>query len=361
MADTAGLGRGGTAETAEMTEAGLRTGKLSPELLRGLVLGRLGARRSETLIGAALGVDAAAIAVDADWACVLTTDPITTATAGAGRLGVHVVCNDLAAMGAEPLGILATLLFPAETLPNAIAELTAEIDHVARELNVEVLGGHTEIAPGLSAPLVVMTGVGRARRDRILSAAGAKVGDALVLTKAAGLEGTHVLAIDLRERLAGRVSQDLLAEAEAFGAELSVVPEARVAAELGATAMHDPTEGGIVGAAWEMAEASGSGFRIEVDKIPVREATRAICDALNADPLRLIASGALLIACPDASLMVRRLDEQGIPATEIGSITASGRQLIHADGRIEHVERLDRDELYRILEVSATDTAREAE
>src|SRR6267378_5804631 len=174
----------------------LGTGKLPPALLRGLVLGRLGARRPETLIGAALGVDAAAVAIDADWACVLTTDPITTAATGAGRLAVHVVCNDLAAMGAEPMGVLATLLFPDGVSPATIAEITADIDATARELNVEVLGGHTEVAPGLSAPIVVMTGVGKARRDRLLTAGGAKPGDALVLTKAAGLEGSHILATD---------------------------------------------------------------------------------------------------------------------------------------------------------------------
>src|SRR5207302_10496762 len=123
--------------------------ELPPDLLRGLVLGRLGARRPETLVGAALGVDGAAIAMDANSACVLTTDPITTATAGAGRLAVHVVCNDLAAMGAEPVGVLATLLFPTGVAAAAIAEMTAEIDATARELNVEVLGGHTEVAPGL--------------------------------------------------------------------------------------------------------------------------------------------------------------------------------------------------------------------
>src|SRR3981081_3479046 len=125
----------------------LATGKLSPALLRGLVLGRLGAKRPETLIGAKLGIDAAAIAIDADWACVLTTDPITTAASGAGRLAVHVVCNDLAAMGAEPLGVLPTLLFPAGVEESTIARLTEEIDATARQLNVEVLGGHTEIAP----------------------------------------------------------------------------------------------------------------------------------------------------------------------------------------------------------------------
>ena len=315
------------------------------------MLGRLGARRPETLVHAALGVDAAAIAIDADWACVLTTDPITTASSGAGRLAVHVVCNDLEAMGAEPLGVLATLLFPADTVPAAIGELTAQIDATARELNVEVLGGHTEIAPGIVAPLVVMSGVGRARRDRLVTAAGAHPGDALVLTRAAGLEGSHILASDLADQLRS-VPTALLDEARGYAAELSVVPAARLAADLGATAMHDPTEGGIIGALWEMAEASDCGFRVEVARIPVREATRAICAALQVDPLRLIASGALLIACPDAGPLLDALHQAGIPATAIGRLTepSAAKLLVHPDGRAEPIDHLDRDEIYRITE-----------
>jgi hydrogenase maturation factor len=279
---------------------------------------------------------------------VLTTDPITTATSGAGRLAVHVVCNDLAAMGAEPVGILATLLFPAGVTPDAIAQLTADIDATARELNVEVLGGHTEVAPGVTAPLVVMTGVGKAPRDRLLTAAGARPGNAIVLSKAAGLEGSHILANDLAARL-GNLPSDLLEEARGYGAELSVVPEARLAVELGATAMHDPTEGGVVGALWEMAEASGCGFRVQVERITVRPATRAICSALGADPLRLIASGALLIACDDGPSMVRGLTAHGIPAAEIGVMTPEGRHLVHSANHSEEIAHLDRDELYRLL------------
>jgi hydrogenase maturation factor len=332
--------------------SGLRTGKLPPDLLRSLVLGRLGARRSETLVRATLGVDAAAIALDdnGDWACVLTTDPITTASKGAGRLGVHVVCNDLAAMGAEPLGVLATLLFPAGTRPEAIADLTSEIDATARGLNVEVLGGHTEVAPGLTAPIVVMMGVGRARRDRLVTAAGARVGDALVLTKAAALEGTHILAADFAEQLQRGVPEELLRAAASYGAELSVVPEARLALDLGATAMHDPTEGGIVGAAWEMAEASGAGCVLYAERVPVRDATRAICAVLGVDPLRLIASGALLIACPDGAAMVDDLRAHGIEAAEIGHVTPSGMKVVQPDGSVEAVAELERDELYRLLE-----------
>jgi len=267
-----------------------------------------------------------------------------------------VVCNDLAAMGAEPVGVLATLLLPDGVYASAIAELAAEIDATARELNVEVLGGHTEVAPAVSAPLVVMTGVGKARRDRLLTAAGARAGDALVLTKAAGLEGSHILANDLRSELDGRVPHAVLQAARGYAAELSVLPEARLAVDLGARAMHDPTEGGVVGAAWEMAEASGCGFRIEVSEIAIRPPTRAICDALGVDPLRLIASGALLIACHDGPTLLRGLLDHGIPAAVIGELSTldAGRHLVHPDGRHEAVDHLDRDELYRVLEERRT-------
>src|SRR6185437_8966572 len=127
--------------------------------------------------------------------------------------------------------------------------------------------------------------------DRIVTAAGAQPGDALVLTKAAGLEGSHILANDFLADLAGRVPAELLEAARGYAGELSVVPEATVAIGLDVSAMHDPTEGGIVGAAWEMAEASQCGFVISVEQVPVRPATRAICGALGIDPLRLIASG----------------------------------------------------------------------
>jgi hydrogenase maturation factor len=117
--------------------------------------------------------------------------------------------------------------------------------------------------------------------------------------------------------------------------------------------MHDPTEGGVVGAAWEMAEASGCGFRLHIDRILVRPTTRLICEALGVDPLRLIASGALLIACHDGAAMLRGLTEGGIQAAVIGEFALGERQLIHPDGRVERLDGLARDEIYRILESNA--------
>jgi hydrogenase maturation factor len=333
---------------------GLGTGKLPPDLLRSLVLDRLGVRRPETIVHAALGIDAAAVDFDG-WVCVLKTDPITTATAGAGRLAVNVACNDLAAMGAEPVGVLPTLLFPAGITPDAIAALVDEIDEATRSLNVEVLGGHTEVAPGLAAPLVVMSAVGRARRDQLVSAAGARPGDDLVLTKAAALEGTAILADDFANQLTPIVEPGLLEEARGYRDELSVVPEGLAAAERGATAMHDPTEGGVLGALWELGEASGTGFNVELERIPIRPPTRVICAALGADPLRLVASGALLIACRDGQRLAGELSELGIEATVIGKVTEfdAGRYLIDADGSLVPVGPVGRDELYRLIEVAS--------
>ncbi len=221
---------------------------------------------------------------------------------------------------------------------------------MAQELNVEIVGGHTEVAPGVVEPLVVMTAIGRPFGDRLVTAAGARPGQALVLTKAAALEGTSILAHDFHRELAGRVDEATLDEARAYRSEISVVPEARVAVQHGATAMHDPTEGGVLGALWEMAEASGAGFRVHETSVPIRPATRDICRALGVDPLRLIASGALLVACDDGQGMVEVLHEHGIEARVVGEVTASGRELAYADGATRPVETVERDELYRLLE-----------
>jgi hydrogenase expression/formation protein HypE len=328
----------------------VRSGKLAPDLLRRLVLGRLGIRRPDVLVHAALGEDAAAVAAGADEALVLTSDPITGAAANAGWYAVHVNCNDLAAMGAQPIGVLATLLLPESVEENDIAALVADIDRAARELGIEVLGGHTEVAPGLSSPLIAMTAVGRAPRARLLASANARPGHQLVLTKAAGLEGTAILATDLAEYLADRLPPDVLARARGFLAELSVVPEGLLAAELGAAALHDPTEGGLLGAVWELAEAAGCGFELDLAAVPVRPETHAICAIFGADPLKLIASGALLAAASDGSALAAGLRAAGHQAAVIGRLT-NGLERIVIDGTSRRpAGPAGRDELWRIRE-----------
>jgi hydrogenase maturation factor len=300
-------------------------------------------------VHAGLGEDAAAVALG-DEALVLTSDPITGAARNAGWYAVQVNCNDVAAMGAAPIGVLATLLFPESAVEADVAAVMADVDRAARELGIEVLGGHTEVAPGLQAPLISMTAIGRAPRGRVLASANARPGYDLVLTKAAGLEGTAILATDLEHELRGRVSDEVIARAQRFVSEISVVKEGLLAAELGAAALHDPTEGGVLGAVWELAEAAGCGYELWASAIPVRPETRAICDVLGADPLRLISSGALLAAGLDGAALAEGLRAGGVEAVVIGRLTEDRGRWLMAGKTRQEVGPVERDELWRVLE-----------
>lgn len=334
------------AESPTLTS--VKSGKLPPDDLRRLVLGRLGTRRADVLVHAALGEDATVIEFGSE-CCVLSADPITAAGDRAGWLGVHVACNDVAAMGADPVGVLATVLLPEAADEGVVTRLMGDMHDAATELGIEILGGHTEVTPGIQAPILAMTAVGRAPRGRIVQSSGARPGDAIVLAKWAGLEGTAILATDLADRLEGRLPPATIVAARSCINLVSVVREGLAAAELGATAMHDPTEGGVLGALWELAEASHCGFELEAAAVPIRPDTLAVCGVFRADPLRLISSGALLIACPDAEAMVRGFQSRSLQAAAIGRMIAEERIVIQ-DGQRVAARPVWRDELWRVLE-----------
>jgi hydrogenase maturation factor len=325
----------------------IKAGKLPPSLLQSLVFPNLGLRRPEVLVHSSLGEDSTVLDFG-DQVAVLSTDPITGASRNQGWLGVHVACNDLAAMGAEPIGVLVTLLLSDHDPAAEAAAVMSDVHRAASELGIEVLGGHSEVTPGLPNTIISLTSVGKAAKAAFVTSAGARPGDALLLTKAAGLEGTAILASDRAEKLAPLVGRDVLERAQRFVGEISVVPEGLAAAKAGATAMHDATEGGVLGAIYELCAASGLGVEVEVAAIPVREETRLICAALGIDPLRLVSSGALVVAAPDSDRVLAALAAKGIPAALVGRLVERERVLITPHGRLP-LDPPEGDELWRAL------------
>lgn len=299
-------------------------------------------------IHAHLGEDCAVLDFG-EWACVLTCDPITTAQHRLGWLAVHVACNDLATSGAEPVALLLTLLVKEGTTEQELEAVMRDAGAAAASLNVEIVGGHTEVTPGIDHTIAVTTAVGRARKGTVVSAAGARPNDAVLLTKGAGIEGTAILATDLADLLRPVMGEAALARAQRFIERISVVPEGQIAAAHGATAMHDVTEGGILAGAWELAEAAGRGIKLRADDVPVMPETQAICHALDLDPLALIGSGAMLIATPQPRDVLQALAAVQIPAVEIGVIT-EGERTVYRRGRAAPLVPPARDELYRALE-----------
>lgn len=293
----------------------LRLGKLDNDDLDRLVLKKFRRVRPEALSAPTIGQDCAVVDLGSDL-LVLSCDPITSASVShLGRLTVHVSCNDAAAAGAEPVGLLVTLLMPPSGSMEQIARIADDLSRAAQLANVDILGGHTEVTDAVTRAVTSATVIARQKRNQTLR--GMRPGDEIVMTKWAAVEGTSILVEDFADRLSS-LPANLLLAARAMAGQLSIVPESKIAMRFGAVAMHDVTEGGVLGASWELGFANGCSVEIDSNQIPVREETRAICRALSLDPLRLIGSGSLLIACQDGKTLCGALNQSGIPAAIIG-------------------------------------------
>lgn len=326
----------------------MEIGKVPENILKRAVFKQLHHRRPEVLLHPGVGEDCSAVEVGEDEALVFSTDPITGTDKGIGTLAVHITANDLASSGAEPIGILTSIILPEYTEEPDLRRIMMEIEGACNELSIEIMGGHTEVSDVVKRPVITVTGVGKVKKDKLISTGGLRTGDELVMTKWAGIEGTSIIAAEKEDILKKTLPKELIDEAVSYKKLLSVVPEARIAAECGATAMHDVTEGGIFGALWEIGAASGVGITADLRKIPIKQETIEICEVFDINPYMLISSGSMLIGCPQGNLLVEKLMENGINAVVIGRATAGNDRIVVNGDETRYLGPAGSDELYKI-------------
>lgn len=324
----------------------MEEGKLPSELLRKLVFDNIKVRNEDVILRPEIGEDCTAIEFG-NYACVLSTDPITGAEKDLGSLAVHISCNDVASSGVRPIALLMTIMAPVGTTKEAIGTVMKEAGEAAAELGVEIAGGHTEITSAVNKMIVSTTAIGKALKHKLVKTAGAKVGDDVIMTKWVGLEGTAILANDRAAELQSQLTMEELERAKELSKHISVVKEGVLAGEFGVNSMHDSTEGGILGAAWEVAESSNTGIDIDVEKAPILEETKKICKCYNINPYRLISSGSMIITCSNGEELVNKLKVIGVQAAIIGNITAEGRYLWEK-GKKTQLMPPDIDELFKV-------------
>lgn len=327
----------------------MEIGKLPESVLKRSVFKQLHTTRPEVLQGAGVGEDCAALELAEGEIFVVSTDPITAAATDAGKLAIRVTLNDLATTGAEPVAVLVTALLTPEMTEPEIRKLIAQMEEECAKSNVQIVGGHTEVTDVVRQPLLSITGIGKVQKDRYLLTGGSKAGDDIIVTKWIGLEGTSIIAKEKEEKLSERLSKDLIRTGQAFDQYLSILPEAKTAAESGAHAMHDITEGGVFGALWEVAEAAGLGLDIDLLKIPVRQETIEVCEVFGINPYELISSGSLLVTTPDGTGLIRALEDAGISAAIIGKMTEGNDRIIRNGEDRRYLEPPKTDEIYKVI------------
>lgn len=307
----------------------LETGKLDSDMLRQIVFGKITYRNDDVKVRPGIGEDCALIDFG-DYDCVMSTDPISSTVSDIGRLAIHITCNDIASNGIQPLGIMLACMLPEGTTDADVEEIMEQAGTTAAEVGVEIIGGHTEITPAVRQPVIVSTAIGKAPAGTSQDGNDMKPGDFIMMTKAVGLEGTGIIACDHEEEIRSAcgpggerlVSDEEIARAKSFLDLVSVVPEGVAAGKVGTHGMHDITEGGILGAVWEMCQISRTGAEVWEDAIPMHPETEKICRLFDVDPLRLISSGSMIIIVPKKkrSEMEDAMKAAGVAASVIGVI-----------------------------------------
>lgn len=328
-------------------------GKVPINVLKDIVFKNLGVNREEVVLGPSAGIDGAVIDIG-NKSLIVSMDPITGAIERIGWLAININANDVATFGVEPAFFFSCILLPENADKNLVEKICVQMDKAARELEIAIAGGHCEVSPGLIIPIVIGCVIGVTEKENYITAAGAKPGDKLILTKSAGIEGTAILASDKEKQLKKAISTETLQNAKKFYNQISIVKDAKTAFKTGGVhAMHDPTEGGVVGGIYEMVEASNLGVKVFKEKISVQPETAKICEFFNIDPLYLVSSGALLISAkPELSnKIIKNLEQHRINATIIGEFSENSinRVTMDDDGRAHVLPRQLSDHLWTAL------------
>ncbi len=321
------------------------TGKLDPQAFERTILGRLGAPDPAILVGPRHGVDVGVVQVAPGVAMALTSDPVFVVPAfgweRAAWFAVHILASDAATSGLPLRWMSVDLNLPPDLTDEGLDQLWGAFSRTCEDLGMAVVTGHTARYDGCNWPMVggaTCAAVGP--DDRWVTPTLARPGDLVLVTKGAAIEATALFAATFPERLAAGGGTAHTPPADARVEQMSRVPEARIAAAYGlrddgVTSMHDATEGGVIGGLIEVAEASGTGIRVELDAVPVRPEVRAVCDHVGIDPYTSISEGTLIatVRPGHADGVLRALRDAGIDAALVGELTdpAAGRH-VHQDG-----------------------------
>ena len=335
----------------------LPIGKLRAETLQA-IFDKHHTKDPRVVVGPRVGEDAAVIDMG-DRYLIATSDPITFATAEIGWYALHVNANDIAVRGARPRWFLATLLLPAGATSQASVEaLFADLHAACEELEVVLVGGHTEVTHGLDRPIVAGTMLGEVDKDKLVTTAGARVGDAVVMTKGVPLEGAAILAREKESGAAGarRVpGGDSPGEGVPQDARAQRAPRGRDRLRAGHGARDARSDRGRdrhrAASSWPT--PPGSGFAsIAIASWSCRRGGR-FATRFGLDPLGTIASGALLmtLAPADAGIVIHALARESIDCHFIGQVVPREQGVTLMSGsRQEPMPVFAQDEITRLFQ-----------
>jgi hydrogenase expression/formation protein HypE len=313
----------------------LKPGKIDSALFEHFIAGNCGASRDEVLVKPQFGVDVSLVELPGNLTMALTSDPLSLVPSlgleESAWLSVHLMANDMATTGFAPMYGQFVLNLPDTLRADDFKTYWSHIDRFCKKIGLAVTGGHTGFIPDQNSTIAGGgTLISVAPKGQMLTSNQARVGDCILVTKSAAISSAAILALSFPDTVSNRIGPEIQQQAAAAFYSTSVLEDALRAAGKSeglneVTAMHDVTEGGILGSIYEMAFASGHGVRVDMALLPLDPVQAAVCRLFELDPFYCIGAGAMIISCPQAHVqsVKARLAKGGIPCTQVGEIAPS--------------------------------------
>ncbi len=324
-----------------------KTGKISDEDFKSQIFPYCGAARAEVRVGPSFGTDISIIDLPNGYEMALTSDPLSyipnLGLEESAWLSVHLMANDMATTGIAPQYAQFVLNLPSYVSAHDFEVYWQYIHSFCQQIGVAITGGHTSRFQGLDSTIAGGgTMISTAPKGQMLCSQWAQPGQDIVVTKQAALVATSILARSFPNTVKNLSGNEVYQEACALFYQTSSLSEALIAAHFNhhtpksITAMHDVTEGGILGAIYEMAVASGCGALVEAERLPLGNIPQSVCGVFNIDPAYSVGAGSMIMAvAPNSTAaLLKTLEENHIAATCVGRFTApsEGVHLLSAQG-----------------------------
>jgi hydrogenase expression/formation protein HypE len=337
------------------------TGKIQDGFFKSMIYPFCGSQRDEVTTPAQFGVDVSIIRLSMGFEMALTSDPLSLIPSlglqESAWLSVHLMANDMATTGKAPMYAQFVLNLPAHLTAADFNTYWQYIHQYCKEMGTAITGGHTgRFEQQNSTVAGGGTLIAIAPEGEMLTSKGAGEGDVIVVTKQSALIATSILALSFPETVKNKCGLEVQRLASELFYKTSSLAEGLAAAALNTsesrlvTAMHDVTEGGILGAIYEMATAAGLGVEVAVDKLPTGEVQKAVCNLFDLDPLYCIGAGSMIIAVKEGKEqdLIKILQQSGVMATAVGKFTAKNDGLtVTSQGNKKPLQNLGTDPYWK--------------
>lgn len=326
----------------------MKIGNVSQTVIRRSILKQLHTTREEAVIAPSVEEMCSGIEVGGEKQVIFSNTTLYGDEKDLAVFAMAHVLNDIATRGAKPIGVNLSILLPTYAYESRLKSMMEYAGQAADAQNIQILNAKAEVSPVISKTVVTAVGVGAVEKGGLIQSNMGKPGQQIVLTKWIGLEGMLRIVREKEEELSRRFVPVFMNQVKALEENLFAVKELQLAKEYGVSVMHQITEGGILAALWNVAEASELGMEVELKDIAIRQETIEICEYFHLNPYQMTSAGCVLMIADDGKGLAEMLRKNGVQATEIGVTTDGNDRVILSNSEKRYLDRPAQDELLKI-------------